>query len=99
MEVYHEQYCGICHQLDAANTGGTFGPTHNGLAQTAEQRLRDPRYAGAATTAAEYVRESILSPALYLVEGYEGSQHHMPAYTNLSETDLDALVQLLLQQK
>jgi mono/diheme cytochrome c family protein len=99
MKVYQEQYCGICHQLDAASTAGRFGPTHNGFAQTAEQRIRDPQYTGEAATAGEYIRESILSPELYLVKGYEHSSHHMPAYTNLSGTDLDAVVQLLLLQK
>lgn len=99
IKVYQEQYCGICHQLDAAGTAGMFGPTHNGFAQTAEQRLRDPLYAGTARTAREYVRESILNPESYLVGGYELSSHHMPAYVNLSDTDLEALVQLLLQQK
>jgi mono/diheme cytochrome c family protein len=99
IQVYQEQYCGICHQLDAVGSAGVFGPTHNGFAQTAEQRLRDPRYTGKATTAEEYVRESIQSPTLYLVGGYEHSSHRMPAYTNLSEMDLEALVQLLLQQE
>lgn len=99
MKVYQEQYCGICHQLNVAGTAGMFGPTHNGVAQTAEQRIRDPRYTGKAATAGEYIRESILSPELYVVEGYEHTQHRMPAYANLSGTDLDALVQLLLQQK
>ena len=69
------------------------------MAHTAEQRILDPKYTGEATTAEEYIRESILSPELYVVEGYEHTQHHMPAYTNLSGTDLAAIVQLLLQQK
>jgi mono/diheme cytochrome c family protein len=99
LKVYQAQYCGICHQLDAAGTAGLFGPTHNGLAQTAEQRLGDPLYTGSARTAGEYVRESILNPESYLVPGYELSNHRMPAYVNLSEADLEALVQLLLQKK
>jgi mono/diheme cytochrome c family protein len=99
LKVYQAQYCGICHQLDAAGTAGLFGPTHNGLAQTAEERLGDPLYTGSARTAGEYVRESILNPESYLVPGYELSNHRMPAYVNLSEKDLEALVQLLLQQK
>ena len=99
VEVYKEQYCGICHRLDAAGTAGMFGPMHDGFAQIAEQRLRDPRYTGEATTPGEYIYESIVSPKLYFVEGYQQSQHHMPAYTNLSAIDLGALVELLLQQK
>jgi mono/diheme cytochrome c family protein len=99
IDVYQEQYCGICHQLEAAGTAGVFGPTHDRFAQVAERRIRDARYTGEAATADEYVRESILDPQRHLVDGYEHTQHHMPAYTNLNETDLDALVQLLLQQK
>ena len=28
LEVYIEQYCGICHQFSSAETGGLFGPSH-----------------------------------------------------------------------
>lgn len=99
LEVYKQQYCGLCHQFDAAATAGQFGPSHNGLGLTAEQRIHDPHYTGAATTAAEYIHESIIRPKAYLVTGYEHTAHHMPAYGHLSESDVDALVQLLLQQK
>jgi nitric oxide reductase subunit C len=99
LEVYKQQYCGLCHQLDAAATAGQFGPSHNGLGLTAEQRIQDPHYTGTATTAAEYIHESIITPKAYLVPGYEHTAHHMPAYGHLSESDVDALVQLLLQQK
>jgi mono/diheme cytochrome c family protein len=99
LKVYQQLYCGICHRLDAAGTAGMFGPPHNGMAVTAEQRIRDPQYTGTAKTAAEYIRESIVSPATYIVEGYQQTRHHMPAYNQLSQTDLEALVQMLLQQK
>jgi len=65
----------------------------------AEQRFQAPGYAGSATTPAEYIRESIVSPNTYLVPGYEVTNHHMPAYTHLEEGDIDALVQMLLNQK
>lgn len=99
LEVYKQQYCGLCHQLDAAATAGQFGPSHNDLGLTAEQRIHDAHYTGAATTAAEYIHESIITPKAYLVPGYEHTAHHMPAYGHLSENDVDALVQLLLQQR
>lgn len=99
LAVYKQQYCGLCHQLDAAGTAGQFGPPHNGLGLTAEQRLHDPHYTGTATTAAEYIHESIITPKAYLVPGYEHTAHHMPAYGHLSESDVDALVQFLLHQK
>jgi hypothetical protein len=66
---------------------------------TAEQRIQNPNYTGTATTAAEYIRESLLDPQVYLAEGYEQSRHHMPAFTHLSEAEVNALVALLLQQR
>jgi hypothetical protein len=53
---------------------------------------------GGATTAREYIRESIVSPDAYLVPGYEVTSHHMPAYGHLEEGEIQALVQLLLVQ-
>lgn len=98
LQVYRSQYCGICHQLDAAATAGKFGPSHNGLAATAAQRLTDPGYSGTATTPADYIRESILDPQLYIVPGFANNQHPMPAYTHLTAEQVNALVQFLLQQ-
>ncbi len=99
LEVYHQQYCGVCHQLSAADTAGMFGPTHDGMGSIAEQRIQAPGYAGSATTAGEYIRESIISPDAYLVPGYEVTSHHMPTYAHLEEGDIDALVQMLLYQE
>jgi mono/diheme cytochrome c family protein len=99
LQVYQQSYCGLCHQLDAAHTAGQFGPTHNHMGTTAALRIRDATYTGTARTAAEYIRESIVSPQAYIVAGYEHSQYHMPAFAKLSEADLNALVQMLLQQK
>jgi mono/diheme cytochrome c family protein len=98
-EVYKQQYCGLCHQFDLAGTAGQFGPTHNGMAVTAEQRIKEAQYSGSAMSAAEYIHESIVNPKVYLVAGYEHTQHHMPAYVHLSENDIDALVQMLLQKE
>ena len=99
LEVYRAQYCGVCHTLDAAETRGPFGPTHNGIATTAARRVTDPGYTGNATTAEEYIRESITDPAVYVVPGSTLGRYGMGAYTMLSETELDALVQFLLEQR
>lgn len=99
IQVYKSQYCGVCHELEAAGTAGIFGPSHNEIGALAEQRIRNPRYTGSATTAAEYIRESILDPNAHIVDGYGGSRHPMPAFTHLDDTDVDALVQMLLQQR
>jgi len=97
--IYQQQFCGICHQLDAAGTSGIFGPTHNAVATMARHRIADPAYSGEATTAEGYLRESILQPERYLVKGYASSSHRMPAYTMLAEWQVDALVQILLEQE
>jgi hypothetical protein len=99
LEVYRAQYCGLCHALTAAGTTGIFGPVHDGMGTLAAQRIADPAYSGAATTAAEYIRESIVEPRRYLVPGYEAASQPMPAYGYLSEAEIMALVEALLAQE
>lgn len=97
--LYLTAYCGSCHQLSAAETRGAFGPSHDGAATLAAERLQDPEYTGTATTAAEYLAESIVNPLVYFTPTYAGSAHRMPAYTNLTEDEVDAIVYMLLQQQ
>lgn len=96
LEVYRQQYCGTCHRFDRAETSGIFGPPHDNFAVIAEQRIREDVYTGNATTAAEYVRESIADPDVYIVPGYAAGWHRMPPDIDLAPEDLEALVQLLL---
>jgi mono/diheme cytochrome c family protein len=98
IRVYRAQYCGTCHQSTLAGTAGIFGPSHDGLRATAERRIRDAGYTGTAPTAEEYVRESVLQPGAYRVRGYEHTRFLMPAYTQLTDAELDALVRMLLWQ-
>jgi cytochrome c5 len=94
--VYREQFCGTCHAFAVAGTAGVFGPTHDDLRRTAEAHIRDPKYTGSATTAEEYVRESITDPGVYRVPGYEVTRFLMPTYVNLSDAEVDAVVHMLL---
>ena len=98
LAVYHEQYCGVCHTLTAAGTTGDFGPPHDGMGATAAERIASPTYTGAATTPAEYIRESIVTPEVYLVPEFSMTSHHMPVYADLPAADIDALVAFLLAQ-
>lgn len=95
-DLYRRQACGVCHKLSAIGSEGTFGPPHDNLAAIAAQRLQEERYHGAATTAEEYIRESIVDPLAFLVEGYQITRFPMPIFTNLSPQEVDALVYLLL---
>lgn len=99
LAVYRQQYCGVCHELVAAGTRGTFGPTHNGIGTTAAQRIHAAGYTGHATTAEGYLRESLLEPQAYIVEGYGATPHRMPPYGHLDSASLDALVAFLLSQQ
>lgn len=98
-EVYHEQFCGTCHTLASAETAGAFGPTHDGIATRAEERIRDPAYRGSATTAAEYLRESIVEPAAFRAPGFGRTRFAMPSYSQLPPEDIEGLVQMLLRER
>jgi len=99
LRVYRAQYCGVCHQLNVAETTGQFGPSHDAVARLAQARLLDTAYTGRASLPDEYLRESLLQPEAYIVEGYEVSSHHMPSYAHLSSDDIESLVYLLAHQK
>lgn len=98
IEVYRSQYCGMCHTLTVANTGGTFGPSHDGMGSIVVERLQEDTYSGDATTAEAYLRESIVDPAIFKVPEFSLSNHQMPPYSHLPAEDIDAMVYLLLNQ-
>jgi nitric oxide reductase subunit C len=97
LELYLKNACGVCHTYGKAGTRGRFGPPHDGSALIAAARFQDPNYTGKATTAQEYLLESLLEPQVYIVPGYGMSRYKMPAYINLNQEDIDALVYLLSQ--
>ena len=99
VRVYRAQYCGVCHRLGVAETTGQFGPSHDGMARTAQNRLLSPAYTGSGSTPDDYLRESILTPEVYIVDGFATTSHSMPSYAHLSPEDIDALVYLLAHQR
>ena len=98
-QVYLTQYCGVCHALAAAGTGGAFGPAHDGIGANADARIADARYKGNATTATEYIRESIVAPNVFIAAGAGPGHQAMPSFTHLPAADIDALVYFLSQQR
>ena len=93
IELYKEYGCGGCHELDVAEASSSmFGPTNNGMAATAEERIIAPNYAGEATTAKEYLLESIVEPSIYIVEGYTNLMPPM----SLPDDQLNAIVEMLM---
>ena len=99
IQVYRTNYCGSCHTLTVANTSGTFGPNHDFAGTHATEIVNGNAYSGFAKSASDYIRESILQPNVFYTPGYEATNHHMPQFTHLSDTDIDALVYLLSHQR
>ena len=97
--VFLENYCGSCHQLDVANTRGSFGPDLNDIALVAQERIQNASYTGNASSVPDYIEESLLTPQLYIAEGYEATHHRMPTFTHLAEADLEALIYFLSHQQ
>ncbi len=98
IEVYRENYCGLCHTLTIANTRGTFGPSHDDAVESAGRLLESGRYMGEAKSPIEYIEESILYPALFYTPGFEATYHHMPSFSHLPATDVEAMVYILVYQ-
>jgi len=85
--------CSACHSLDgsvSAGTGSSRAPSFQGISERAGDRVPG-------LSAVEYLRQSIVDPAAYVVEGFED---FMPKTFRLliSEEDIDNLVAFLLTQ-
>lgn len=79
--------CQICHSIEPGQDG--VGPTLYGIASQAGSRIPG-------LSAEDYLRESILDPDAYVVEGYPAGQM-LPIYEDrLSPEEIDALVAYLM---
>ncbi len=63
--------CNACHYPDrnSPGPGEDTAPNLGNIAVKAEQVLKSPAYTGKAKTVADYLRESILSPNIFIVPG------------------------------
>lgn len=72
--------CSACHSTSPGVN--LVGPSLAGVSSRAEQRVKAPDYHGKATDVASYIRESILDPNAYVVQGAtfsSGGRSLMPA--------------------
>ena len=84
--------CQACHSLDGSEKAGTSrAPTFQGISGLAGDRVPG-------LSAAEYLRESIVDPAAYTVDGYFADAMPKGYKILLSEEDIDDLVAFLLTQ-
>ncbi|NNF69861.1 MAG: hydrogenase iron-sulfur subunit, partial [Acidimicrobiia bacterium] len=79
--------CVICHSVRPGDDG--VGPSLAGIATTASSRVPE-------LTAEQYLRESILEPTAYVVEGYLEGQMLGGYEETLTERELDSLIAYLL---
>ena len=93
--------CFSCHSLQENIV--LVGPSLAGLATRAAVIVQSPDYKGPARTPQDYVRESIVSPHVYLVPGQTfsfGGRSLMPAFdTILKPDEMNQLVAYLVTFK
>jgi mono/diheme cytochrome c family protein len=88
-QIFVAAGCGGCHKLADAGTNGTIGPPLDDLASVAGDRKPG-------TSAEDYVRESLLDPEAFTVEGFQPGV--MPTYEGkLDDKQLRELVNYLLE--
>ncbi len=83
--------CTACHSLDGSvGKGASEGPSFQGISERAGDRVPEQ-------SAVEYLRQSIVDPSTYVVEGFIDA---MPKSFRilLSEEDIDDLVAFMLTQ-
>ncbi len=81
-QIFNAAGCGSCHALSDVGTSATVGPSLDNLAGASPQPGLSP---------AEYVRESIVDPEAYVVQGFQPDG--MPDYSaRLDDTQVNELV-------
>lgn len=73
-QLAKQLFCNDCHVVYAVAPAFASTKDMPAIAERGDLRIADPDYAGQATTAEEYLIESILLPEVYLVDG--GSRDH-----------------------
>lgn len=90
-QVYLDNGCGGCHTIEGLSAG-TVGPNLTEIGLIAATRIEG-------LSAAEYIRESILIPNSYIVEGYPENVMPDTFGETLGEQQIDDLETFLLDQE
>jgi nitric oxide reductase subunit C len=88
--------CTTCHALELNKV--VVGPSLAGIGSRASEVIQRPAYRGNASSAAEYLREAVTDPDIYVETGFTPGV--MPkTYQNLAAPEVDDLVAYLLTLK
>jgi mono/diheme cytochrome c family protein len=88
--------CGACHVIPGVDGAvGVVGPSLAQVASHAEEVIASADYQGQATSAEEYIRESIVNPNAYVVPNFPSGVMPQNFEQTLSADQLDALVAYL----
>jgi mono/diheme cytochrome c family protein len=82
--------CSACHSLDGSVGAPPQGPSFQGISERAGDRVPE-------LSAVEYLRQSIVDPSAYLVEGFDDNMAKGFRFF-FSEEDIDDLVAFMLTQ-
>jgi len=93
--LFKNQGCVTCHTMEGVSTA-EVGPELTDVATVAEARIASAAYTGSATTAMEYLHESIVEPGLFVVPEFVGGTQMLATFGSLPDEDLDALVAYLM---
>jgi cytochrome c oxidase subunit 2 len=88
LTVFNQNGCATCHTLTAAKATGTVGPDLDKLVAYAQQ---------AKQPLTSFIHTSIVDPGAYVQPGYQNGIMPTSFGTNLTKTQLDALVAFLAQ--
>jgi cytochrome c oxidase subunit 2 len=88
--LFQEYGCGACHIYEKAGGAGEVGPSLDLWRSNRTSRVEglNPR---------EYIRQSILDPNAYIVEGYLANLMPQDYQARMSDAEVEALVEMLLQ--
>ena len=99
-QAFQKGGCGACHTIPGvAGAVGTIGPDLTNMGEVAAEQIQSGDYTGNATTAEDFVRESIVTPGAFVSPDCPGGPCQdglmPPLAFVLSEDELNAVVKYL----
>jgi len=89
--------CITCHSLEPGEI--KVGPSHAGVARRAAKVVQQADYTGSATSAEDFLRESILDPNAFVESGFVPGVMYQAYSSTLTDGQLADLVAFLLTLK